>query len=188
LLREFLDREGIDRVIPVGLSYGSGIAFTFAQRFPDRVDRLLLGGVTEQIRPRVDQALRASFWYLEHGRYDDFADAAVHHLLNLPLRDQTRASDRLIEKMREGMIELTDIDRIRYRQNTARLFRDRLDGTVACPTLVFTSRYDHFTAPFEALAVAGRCPSAEFAMIERGDHLVPIENPKTVLALYDAFF
>jgi pimeloyl-ACP methyl ester carboxylesterase len=187
LLRQFLDRFGLDRVIPVGLSYGSGIAYTFAQLFPNRVERLLLGGITEQIRVRVDRALRTSFWYLEHGRAADFADAVVHHLLNLPQRQATGVSDRLIERMRQGMLELTDIERIRYRHNTARLFRDRLGGSLSCRTLVFTSRYDHFTAPFEALAVADRCRSREFAMVEHGDHLTPIEQPRTVLALYDAF-
>jgi pimeloyl-ACP methyl ester carboxylesterase len=187
LLRQFLDQQLLDRVIPVGLSYGSGIAFTLAQRFPDRIERLLLGGITDQIRERVDRALRSTFWYLDHGRHDEFADAAVHHLLNLHQRDVTRVSDRLIERLRLGMMELTDLERIRYRHNTARLFRDRLDGSLSCRTLVFTSKYDHFTAPFEALAVANRCQSGEFVMIERGDHLVPIEDPKTVLALYDAF-
>lgn len=187
LLRAFLDREHLEQVIPVGLSYGSGIAFMFAQRFPHRVDRLLLGGITDQIRPRVDQALRSSFWYLEHGRHSEFAETVIHHLLNLPQRQRTGVSDRLIERMRIGMLELTDAERTRYRHNTARLFRDRLEGPLACRTLVFTSRYDHFTAPFEGLAVAGRCASGDFAMIERGDHLVPMENPEALLALYDAF-
>jgi pimeloyl-ACP methyl ester carboxylesterase len=187
LLRDFLDQHQLKRVIPVGLSYGSGIAFTFAGLFPERVDRLVLGGITEQIRPRVDRALKAGFWYLDHGRHEDFADAVVHHLLNLPHREATGASDQLIERMRVGMMELTEVERLRYRHNTDRLFRNRLEGTLSCRTLVFTSTYDHFTAPFEGLAIADRCQSREFVMIQRGDHLAPIENPKTVLALYDAF-
>lgn len=187
LLRRFLDGEHVDRVIPVGLSYGCGIAYTFAQQFPERVERLLLGGITDQIRQRVDQALRSSFWYLDHGRHEEFADAVVHHLLNLHKRDVTRVSNRLIERLHLGMMELTNVEHLRYRHNSARLFNERLGGTLSCRTLVFTSKYDHFTAPFEALAVVERCPSGEFAMIERGDHLVPIEDPKTVLAIYDAF-
>lgn len=62
LLRQFLDIVALDRGVPVGLSYGSGIAFTFAQRFPHRVERLLLGGITKQIRPRVDKALRSPLY------------------------------------------------------------------------------------------------------------------------------
>jgi hypothetical protein len=93
----------------------------------------------------------------------------------------------LVERLRLGMMELTAVERTRYRDNTARLFRDRLEGSLSCPTLVFTSKYDHFTAPFKGLAVAQRCGDGAFAMIERGDHLVPVESPKTVLALYDAF-
>lgn len=187
LLAKFCDEHGLQSVVPVGLSYGSGIAFTFAQRHPDKVHRLILGGTTDQIRPRVYEALRRSFWYLDHGRVDQFAETVIHHLLNLPLRDVTGVSDRVIASLRAGMLELTEVELTRYRHNSARLFSNTLSGSLSCRTLVFTATYDHFTAPFEALAIASRCPNAEFVMIERGDHLAPVENPRVVIALYDAF-
>lgn len=187
LLRAFLDEHGLRQVIPVGLSYGSGIAYTFALQAPDRVDRLILGGTTERIRPRVQQSLLKSFWYLERGRSDVFADMVIGHLLNLPQREATGVSDRLINAMRMGMLELTEVELVRYRHNSTRLFREELGGHPACRTLVFTASYDHFTAPFEGLAVAKRCPRAEFALIEKGDHLAPVENPRVAIALYDAF-
>lgn len=187
LLRAFLDHHGLDTIIPVGLSYGSGIAFTFAQRFPQRVDRLILAGSTERIRPRVAQALRSSFWYLEQGRVDAFADAVVHHLLNLAHRDATKLGDRVVEGLRGGMLELTDVERQRYRENSTRLFDDALSGELTCRTIVSTAAYDHFTAPFEGLTVSKRCGDAQFVMVQNGDHLAPVETPKTFLALYDAF-
>jgi pimeloyl-ACP methyl ester carboxylesterase len=187
LLRAFFDHHGVQTIIPVGLSYGSAIAFAFARQYPERVDRLILGGTTESIRPRVAQALGASFWYLDQGRTDLFADAVIHHLLNLPHRAATRLGDRVVEGMRVGMLELTDVERLRYRENSTRLFNDSLSGDLTCRTMVFTARYDHFTAPFEAFGVSQRCRNPEFVMIENGDHLAPVEVPKTVLALYDAF-
>ena len=187
LLKRFLDEHHLNRIIPVGLSYGSGIAYTFAQQFPERVERLILGGTTEQIRVRVDRALRSSFWYLDQGREDAFASAVIHHLLNLPHRDVTRVSDRLIESMRAGMLALSDTERLRYRHNSTRLFSDRLNGRLSCRTMVFTAKYDHFTAPYEALSIAQKCDSVDFVMIERGDHLAPVQNPRSVIALYDAF-
>jgi hypothetical protein len=111
----------------------------------------------------------------------------VHHLLNLPHRAETGVGDRLIQALRAGMLELTDVERVRYRQNSARLFTDKLRGGVSCRTMVFTARFDHFTAPFEGVAIASRCSPSEFVLIENGDHLAPIGNSKTVLALYDAF-
>ena len=187
LLRQFLDQHRINRIVPVGLSYGSGIAYTFAVDSPDRVERLMLGGTTEQIRARVHNALLTSFWYLDQGRDDLFAGAVIHHLLNLSQRNATGISDRLVDSLRVGMMELSDIERLRYKHNSARLFSDRLTGQVTCKTLVFTATHDHFTAPFEALSLAQRCSLCEFVMVERGDHLAPVENPKTVIGLYDAF-
>lgn len=187
LLRQFLDEHSLDRIVPVGLSYGSGIAYTFAQQSPDRVERLILGGTTEQIRTRVHNALRSSFWYLDQGRDDVFAASVLHHLLNLSQRNATGVSDRVVDSLRLGMMELSDVERLRYKHNSTRLFTDRLGGEVACKTLIFTATHDHFTAPFEAWSLAQRCTPCEFVMIERGDHLAPVENPKTVIALYDAF-
>jgi pimeloyl-ACP methyl ester carboxylesterase len=187
VLRQFLDEHRIDRIVPVGLSYGSGIAYTFALHSPDRVERLMLGGTTEQIRPRVHDALVSSFWYLDNGRDDLFAAAVIHHLLNLSQRATTGVSDRIVDSLRLGMMELSDVERLRYRHNSTRLFADRLEGRVTCKTLVFTATHDHFTAPFEAWSLAQRCTPCEFVMIERGDHLAPVENPRTVIALYDAF-
>jgi pimeloyl-ACP methyl ester carboxylesterase len=187
VFRRFLESQGLGRVIPIGLSYGSGVGFTFAQQFPEKVERLILGGTTEQLRVRVHQALRAGFWYLDEGRDDLFADGVIHHLLNLPHRQKTGITDRLIQALRVGMLELTPVERIRYRHNTNRLFKYRLDGQLSCPTLVFAGKYDNFTAPFESLALANRCSRAEFVLLEQTDHLSPIEAPKTVLAVYDAF-
>jgi hypothetical protein len=52
---------------------------------------------------------------------------------------------------------------------------------------VFTAKHDSFTAPFEGRDLASRCRDAAFVMLDRGDHLAPIEHPRTVIALYDAF-
>lgn len=187
LLDQFLDDQALDRVIPIGLSYGSGIACALAKRHPQRVECIVLGGTAQQIRPRVETTLRASFSRLDQGRSDSFADGVVHHLLNLPHRTATNVTDRLVEAIRAGMVELTENERVRYRDNSRRLFRERFDARVSPRMLVFTARHDHFTPPFEGLALASDGAASEFVIIDQGDHLSPIENPRTHIALYDAF-
>ena len=187
LLRGFFDAHEIPRAAVVGLSYGSGIAYTFAQRSPDQVDRLILGAATERLSDRICKAVRASFWYLDQRRDDTFASFMVDMLLNLPLREVTGVSDRLIAAMRQGMLELTDAERLRFRHNSERRFGAGLGGALSCRTLVCSAKFDHFTSPAEGRALADRCPAGEFVIIERGDHLVPVENPRTALAVYDAF-
>ncbi len=187
LIARFLDCHEISTVIPIGLSYGSGIACAFARRHPERVERLILGGTAQQIRPRVETTLRLSFSRLDQGQDDAFAGGVVHHLLNLPHRDATNVTDRLVEAIRLGMLALTDNERIRYRDNSSRLFRERFDARISPRTLVFTARHDHFTPPFEGLALAAQGEASEFVIVEQGDHLSSIENPRTHIALYDAF-
>lgn len=187
LIDRFLDYHSLRTVIPIGLSYGSGIACALAGRHPERVECIVLGGTAQQIRPRVETTLRASFSRLDQGGHEAFAAGVVHHLLNLPHRDKTKVTDRLVEAMRIGMLELTDNERVRYRDNSSRLFRERFDARVSPRMLVFTARHDHFTPPFEGLTLASQGKESEFVLIEQGDHLSPIENPRTHIALYDAF-
>jgi pimeloyl-ACP methyl ester carboxylesterase len=187
LIHAFLDTQSLTTVIPIGLSYGSGIACAFARRHPDRVDRLVLGATTERIRPRVGQALRAGFWYLDQGRMDAFADAVIHHLLNLAQRESTGLAPRIIDALRAGMLELTENERLRYRHNSTRLFTQSLGGELSCRALVFSARYDHFTAAFEGVTLAQNAKAGEFVLFETGDHLATVESPKTFLGLLDAF-
>jgi pimeloyl-ACP methyl ester carboxylesterase len=187
LVDRFLESQGLESVIPVGLSYGSGIACTFARRHPERVESIILCGTAQQIRPRIATALYNSFARLDEGRVDNFADGVVHHLLNLPHRAATNVTDRLVEAIRLGMIELTENERARYRDNSSRLFRERFDSRVSPRMLVCTARHDHFTPPFEGLALASGGAASEFVIIDQGDHLSSIENPRTHIALYESF-
>src|SRR5579872_5517063 len=50
ILGEFIAATGVAPVIPVGLSYGSAIAFLVARDFPSLVDKLILGGATAVMR------------------------------------------------------------------------------------------------------------------------------------------
>lgn len=187
LIARFLDEQGLRTVIPIGLSYGSGMACALAKRHPERVECVVLCGSTPQIRPRVGTTLRLSFSSLDEGRVDAFAAGVVHHLINLPHRAATNVTDRLIEAIRAGMVELTPNERTRYRDNSSRLFRERFDARVSPRMVVCTARHDHFTPPFEGVALASQGAASEFVIIEQGDHLSPIENARTHIALYDAF-
>ena len=187
LIERFLDQQGLARVIPIGLSQGSGIACAFARRHPERVECVILCATTQQLRPRIETTLRLSFSKLDEGCVDSFAAGVVHHLLNLPHRASTNVTDRLIEGIRVGMVDLSDNERVRYRDNSTRLFRERLDARVSPRMLVCTARHDHLMPPFEGFALTSEGAASEFVIIEQGDHLSPIENPRTHIALYDAF-
>jgi pimeloyl-ACP methyl ester carboxylesterase len=68
VLRDLLDRLGVDRVTLVGHSFGGGVAMQFCYLFPDRVDRLVLvaaGGLGRAVSPLLRSAtLPAAEWLL----------------------------------------------------------------------------------------------------------------------------
>jgi pimeloyl-ACP methyl ester carboxylesterase len=67
-LRDLLDLLGIDRVTPVGHSFGGGIAMQLCYLFPQRVERLVLvasGGLGREVSPLLRSAtLPGAEWVL----------------------------------------------------------------------------------------------------------------------------
>jgi pimeloyl-ACP methyl ester carboxylesterase len=187
LLARFLDGCGIPAITPVGLSYGSAIAYTFAARHRARAARCILAGTTLRVRPSLRQLLRVSMETLAQGDHDAFAAASVQHLLNLSQAEQTGLSERILHSLYQVVKGLDAAGLRRYCDNTARLMREELAEPPTCPTLVCSARYDNFIASHESWELAQRCPDGHFALVEHGDHLAPIAFPDTLLALYDAF-
>jgi len=67
-LRDLLDLLGVDRVTPVGHSFGGGIAMQLCYLFPQRVERLVLvasGGLGREVSPLLRSAtLPGAEWVL----------------------------------------------------------------------------------------------------------------------------
>lgn len=187
LVRDFLDHHGIERVTPVGLSYGSGIAHRIAVRFPERVHRLILGGTAPRLQPSLRAILHAARWIDEQGEHEAWAWSCVLHLINLEAREQTGVEDRLLERFHESLMGLPMDAHDRWWTNSSRLFSEELSGTPRCPALVFGCKHDHFMPPFQAAEVARGCADVQFGVLAGGDHLANVERPQRVLELYERF-
>lgn len=188
ILSGFLDQVGVEKVTPIALSYGSAIGFHFASKYPNRTDKLILGGTTPEVRESVRLLLEESFTSLNEGKMERFSAGVVLNLLNFYRRHEIKGAELLQKGLYKNMLKLEAADLVRYEINTRRLLDlHELPAGPTCETLVLVGEYDNFTTPAECFSVARLCENSTFGIINNTDHLAPYENKKLVNKLYKKF-
>ncbi len=185
LLLKFTDAMGFRKITPIGLSYGSATAFFFASLYPNRVDKLILGGTTPRVRDSYRSLLEDTFTLLDQGLMDIFSQGAVMNLINYSKRQTTKIPERVIKGFYKNMMGLSENDKMRYKINTRRLLNlDGVKGTPTCPTLVLTGEFDNFTTPYENFLMSQKVPNSTFILIRESDHLANLEKRDVVINSY----
>ena len=189
-MAEVLRRLEISRVHVVAASYGSPIAYRFAQLHPKAVDRLVLAGVMKEIPQDLRHSTAQTMVSLIEARMTDFAREVVDGLLCL---DPEKPVERraLARRLLTGQLEhMSPAEGERYVHNTMRLLSHQpLDLTSAppVPALVFTGEHDVYTRPEHCREIAEAFDEATFTTIKRADHLFHIERFDATLSLVDRF-
>jgi len=190
-LRVLFDVASLDRAFLVAASYASPAAYRFAQRHPERVAGLALGGLMREIPEPYWLPTAYALMLLEEGQQEDFAREVAAGLL---CRDPRRP----VQRQRLAQRVLTS--RIRRMgkheqqcciHNTRRLLYHPpldLDNPPPVPALVFTGEHDPYSKPEHCRKVAEAFDDGVFAAIPGADHLFHIERVDETLALLDAFY
>lgn len=175
---------GADKLVLVGLSYGSWIATSFAMHHPEVLAGLVLsGGCTgmSEAGPEEREAFRVSREVpLNAGQVPaDFAPAVVKVLAG------PNASDAVREALRESMAA---IPASTYRDALVCFTNplERFDfSRLTMPVLMMTGEHDRLAPPSEIRSVAGRildsapAPDVRFEVIAGAGHVCNVEAPNT---------
>ncbi|NGM44438.1 alpha/beta fold hydrolase [Rhodobacter sp. SGA-6-6] len=173
---------GAKRLVLVGLSYGSWIATSFAMRYPEMLDGLVLsGGCTgmSEAGPDEREAFRISREVpLNAGQVPaDFAPAVVQVLAGPGASEQTKK--RLYDSM-AAIPAATYRDALVCFTNPL----ERFDfGKLTMPVLLMTGEHDRLAPPAEIRGVAGRIwdaaprPDVRFEVIAGAGHVCNVEEP-----------
>ncbi len=188
LLHQWTLRNGLDKVSIMGLSLGSVIASTFAYKYPQAMERLIVTGILPKPRKSWRMLLEESVRVLDEGRLDEFGQAVVLYLVNHARLGETAISDTTRRLFHRQMRSFSSNEQARYRINARRLLEvESILGYPACPTLVATGEFDSFTPPFENALFAARCPQATFALVEGADHVAQLERRDECMAMFVAY-
>jgi pimeloyl-ACP methyl ester carboxylesterase len=173
---------GADRLILVGLSYGSWLATSFAMRHPDRLAGLVLsGGCTgmSEAGPEEREAFRISREVpLDAGQSPaDFAPAVVRVLAGPNAPDPVR---RALFTSMAAIPPGTYRDALRCFTNPL----ERFDfARLTMPVLMMTGEHDRLAPPAEIRGVASRIwdraplPDIRFEVIADAGHVCNLEQP-----------
>ena len=190
-LEAVVDHLGLQRFVLFGQSQGAAAAATFAQRYPDRVSRLILYGAYAQGRNRrgspedaaTAQTLLAMMregWGREHSAF-------MRAFSSLYLTDASR----------EHIKWFADVQRLSASGEMAARIRtacDDIDITsvlphIKAPTLVIHSRHDHVAPIEEGRRIASAIPGAKFVILDSENHIPEPTDPawETLLREIETF-
>ncbi len=185
-----IDDLGVPRVNLFGYSYGAELAFGCAQRNPDRIARLVLGGVVSHTSPAQQASLREAADHLAVGDAEAFATVAARMQLCLdPGRHIPRRS-LVYRYVKRSMLHVAVhvpnvMEYLRRSLISGPAFAGGLSGV---PALVFTGEHDSITSPDRQREFAATIAGSRFVRIRDADHWVVLERAADVADLAVRFF
>ncbi|MCL6454119.1 MAG: alpha/beta hydrolase [Alicyclobacillus sp.] len=167
-----LGKVGLDRVVCLGISYGTAVCLTLAVRHPNRVSALVLMSPRAQFRVSADELEQLI--------------ASVANGAFVRRGAGSRTSETMIAGMQRGM-ESTAPETIRGLFERYNGYDVRADlSRVQAPTLVLSGREDGVSNPADAQLLAERLANAELVELDTG-HFIPIEAPRAAALAVKAF-
>ncbi|MFG2145564.1 alpha/beta fold hydrolase [Streptomyces sp. NPDC048696] len=173
-----------------GACFGAAIALRLAQRHPDRVARLMLGGTAVAISPEYIVAAKRWRRMVDDKRFDDMAQDMVEQFMAPPGHGVVRRQAAVARLMRQRFAQLTERELAMDVDHHERLLTHPWSlpsPAVTAPVLVFTGEHDTITPPQEGRRVA-RGLGGRFTTIKEADHLVQIERDTDLADLMARFF
>ncbi|TKS96362.1 alpha/beta fold hydrolase [Streptomyces lasalocidi] len=180
---------GAARVHLYGYSMGAAVAFRYAQRHPERVARLLIGGVRYQLTARVLSNLRLATDRARAGDAEGFAKLMAADLLCLDDSHHVHRRDLalgyVMRFMRKAARTPHYIDLIASALTSR---HHRLTGGLRqVPTLVFSAEHDHLHPLERQQAFAATIEGSQFVTFPDCDHMLPLQRPEAVASLVASF-
>ncbi|AZM57276.1 alpha/beta hydrolase [Streptomyces sp. WAC 01529] len=180
----------LGRVNVFGACFGASIALRLAQRHPDHVARLMLGGTAVEISPEYTASARRWRRMVDDGQFDEMAQDMVEQFMAPPGHGKVRRQAAVARLMRQRFACLTARELAMDITHHERLLTHpwSLPGLpVSAPVLVFTGEHDTITPPEVGRRVAADL-GARFTTITESDHLVQIERDSDLADLMAHFF
>lgn len=189
-VREVLDHYRVPRATLISASYGTPVAYQFAQKFGDRVSGIVLAGTMKAFPDHQRDAARESLDMLRNNQMEPFAQRVIDSLLCQNPSNRIEKGTLAKRVLYAQLKKMPPPFRKKYYENTERLLRHApldLSRPPATRSMVFTGEHDIFTTPNYCREIAASLPDSHFTTIRNADHLFHIERFETTLEILDRF-
>ena len=191
-----LDELGIERIHPIGVSYGGFIAADLGRLHGDRLHTLTLSGIilTRETLFQMYQDLSLIFYRLPDPAFEIY----THYMYEKIFGEQFA---RRVYGENSEQTRLKFYDRYKDRKHCLiRLteaqdpFFDNIDRDpdayrgVTTPTLIFTGEQDRALPPWQQRKLLDILPNARQVMVPESGHLTYLERPDIFWPAVKAFF
>ncbi len=188
ILRTFFDNLGIDSASLIAQSYSTSIALTFGSLYEERVKKIILCGVTKELRESVRHLLEESLHYLVKNEMDSFASGLALNVMNFSQRRNVACAQSVNRNLFHHLRTFEEEDKARYKATFLRMIEQKLDRRAPqCPVLVISGEFDNFTTPYENFQIARNCPNGEYIVIKGADHLGTHEKADVYQRVFKRF-
>jgi pimeloyl-ACP methyl ester carboxylesterase len=190
-VHHMVDENGLKEINLLGGSYGTAIAYRLAQRYPERVVRMVLIGTMTSIPEHARAAMRRTMGFLAERRMEEYAEAAVDILMNVDRLGSVVAGAKVRRFLLRRLARLPEVEAEQTYTNTWRLLNHEMVDT-SCPpvppALVVAGEHDSFTTPDLCRAMASVCGESWFAEVSGADHMLFLERTVELVDLATRFF
>ena len=193
-LASIMDALKIDSAIVCGLSWGGGIAQTFAIRYPERVKGLVLAGSTVSMSLTLGEKLLRYVLFPKWVMLLTIRMLSVERFVRFSFRlagltlgkNWLNKDDHTLELIRQGMLQ---IDRNEYLKIWDAIYGFDMQQleTIRCPTLVLTGERDTKMVLRHANEILMRVPGAERRILPAAYHAMTLEQPQAFNRAMEAF-
>jgi pimeloyl-ACP methyl ester carboxylesterase len=192
-IRHILKTIDITKVYIISASYGTPIAYKYAQKYPHTVSKLVMAGTMARLSVYTRSLIKKSITIAKTGDSKKFADFVLNNGLmycksdaDLKINKFDFVKRLLLQQL--GAFTTKEIEN--YVQNSERLLREdtlNLIKPMEVETLIFTGENDVFTTPKKSRELAVALHRTVFTTIKNADHLFHLEQTKTTIELLLGF-
>lgn len=180
-LASVLDAVGAPTATVVGCSIGAGFALDFAIERPERVDKLILVGVTPAGFDHEDDALLVETWRdvdaaIERGDFEEAGRLEARAWIDGPRRPAGSAASWLRDRVVEWSIPINQVEDWGDSLQLDPPAMQRM-GAVTMPTLVMVGTEDADVIIAGCRATAQGIPGAEYVEIGGAAHFPNLASP-----------
>ncbi len=187
-LRQYL---GLAKIAVIGTSYGGMVALSYASRYPDKVQSLVviataadsgfLAKAKENLAARGTEEQQAIARFLWEGNFENEAQLKQFFQIMMPLYSVSYQPDYLTPESWDRTILSVDAINVAFSGFLRSYNLTENLPKITAPTLVIAGGHDWICAPEFSEDIARRIPRSKLIIFENSGHLIRVDEPEALL-------